>query len=765
MIEMLQHPFFQNALLAGMFAAVMCAIVGVYVVLKRIVFVGIALSQMSSAGVALALLLQLPPLVVAMGVTLAGVAFFSQVPVQRRIPLEGVIGAGYILAATLGVIFLAKNPVGEARALHVLFGNILSVHTGELIALALVLVVLAAVHVVFYKEFVFVSFDMETAQAQGLNARLWNLLLYLTLGLAIAFATRAMGVLLAFTFLIVPPMTARLLAHRMRSLFLLAVLFGALSVPLGLYLAFRFDLPTGSAVAATSVALQLLVLAGRGAWRLGWRWSGALAGALLAAMLCLPGAAVAQGTRPQQRLEDVERDLQRLKDSIKTLQDTVRSQTEILRQQEELLRQQEQQLEELRRAQQPSPAPLPPAPAPPAPVAAKPAAPALNLPGGLLLNPEMRVEGNFVVNKTYGLQRDTEREGFPSDRFSIKEVELGFRASVDPFATFEVIIGGQRLVEVEVTDGAEIEGLDAAVELEEASLALPHLPFRLQARLGLMRTSFGEFNDDDAEEFPEVDPPNVLVHLFGDEGEGWTDVGFNLNYQFGNPWSEKITHILWFGLYGGENDTAFHGGEANKPVYFTRFETFFELGTRAGAELGISFAAGKRNAFRLTEENGNGAEENGNGQELLRGRLETLLVNMHFELDWRPALYSQERGFGFLGEFFYARAERLAQSTVRSFGGYALTEYQFSRRWAVGARFDAAMCPGFDNSLCTRIASDTPVEERFEWALSPIVTFRPSRWLSFRVQYKHTERNYAEHSDELLAQALFIIGYERPEPF
>jgi hypothetical protein len=102
---------------------------------------------------------------------------------------------------------------------------------------------------------------------------------------------------------------------------------------------------------------------------------------------------------------------------------------------------------------------------------------------------------------------------------------------------------------------------------------------------------------------------------------------------------------------------------------------------------------------------------------------------------------------------------------VRSFGGYALTEYQCNRRWTIGARFDAAMCPGFDNSLCARIESDTPVPDRFEWAISPIVTFMPSRFLTFRVQYKHTDRNYAEDSDEVLAQALFIIGYERPQPF
>ena len=89
MVGMLQHPFFQNALVAGILAAMMCSMVGVYVVLRRVVFVGITLAQLSSAGVALALLLHLPPTLLALGLTLVGVAFFSQIPAQRRIPYRG----------------------------------------------------------------------------------------------------------------------------------------------------------------------------------------------------------------------------------------------------------------------------------------------------------------------------------------------------------------------------------------------------------------------------------------------------------------------------------------------------------------------------------------------------------------------------------------------------------------------------------------------------------------------------------------------------
>ncbi|MFQ6673137.1 MAG: metal ABC transporter permease, partial [Candidatus Tectimicrobiota bacterium] len=245
MIEILQQPFFQNALMAGIVVALMCSFLGVYVLLKRVVFVGFALSHIASAGVAFALLLGTGPLIPALAFTLGGVAFFSQVPARRKVPMEGVIGASYILAAAVAIICVAKYPVGEARTLRILFGNILSVETGELVTLALVFILIAAVHFLFYKEFLFVSFDFETAQGQGLNARFWNLLLYLTLGIAIAAAIRSMGVLLVFAFLVAPPITARLLADRMERMFLLAMAFGALSVPIGLYFAFVIDLPTG----------------------------------------------------------------------------------------------------------------------------------------------------------------------------------------------------------------------------------------------------------------------------------------------------------------------------------------------------------------------------------------------------------------------------------------------------------------------------------------------------------------------------------------
>ena len=745
MWELLSYPFFQSALIAGSLSAALCGLAGVYVLLKRIVFVGITLAQVASMGVALALLINVHPMIVALVTTLAGVACLAYTSAGQRVPQEGVIGASYVMAAALGIICLAKNPVGDARNLKVLFGNILSAHTGEMVALAVLLAVLAIVHVVFYKEFLFVSFDPETAQAQGINVRGWDLLLYLTIGLAIAFSIHSMGVLLVFALILVPAMTARLVAHRMMALFALTIGFGVVSVPLGLYLAVRIDLPTGTAVAGTCVVMLLAVLTARGLYRSAARLAAGTAVLMLALNLLMPGAATAQDA-------DVERQLQELRQEVNDLRQSLLSQQ-------------------------------------------------IRLPGALMLNPEMRVEGNFQGSYLAGgLARRAEQEGFSNNRFNLREVEIGLRASVDPFAVLEAVISAQHLAEIEFEDGEEeLEAPPGEVEFEEAHLTFARLPLSLRGKLGLMRTSFGEYNDDDPDEFPQVDAPNIITQLYGDEGEGWKEPGVNVNYQFASPWSERMTHVLWFGLYSGENGTAFHGGNLTKPVYFTRLELFYEVAPRTGIELGLSFARGKHGIFSLGEEeededNGNGhGHGNGNGmgpmagddddddhdddddgvelEDLLGNQYNSQLMNVHFEFDWQPRLYYRENSLAFLAELFYSRVER-HDGTLNQFGGYALTQYALNGTFAIGARLDMVNCPGFYNSLCANLGVEEgetlgidELKDRHEWAISPIISISPSSFLTLRAQYKHTHRSYAEDSQEFLLQALFIIGYERSDVF
>lgn len=256
--KVFQLDFMQRALIAGLLVGGTCAFLGVYVVLRRIVFVGIALSEMSSAGVALALFTGLPPMIGSVLTMFVGVLLVSVKWGGRRIRQDAFIGIGYVVASAAAVLLISKSPSGEGSLLDLLFGNILTVTAGDIRATGIALVLTLLFHILFYKEMLFVAFDPDTASASGYNVRLWDIALYLTLGLTIAFSIHAVGVLMTFAALIIPAVTALLLTKRMVTAFGVAIVAGMIPIPVGLYLSFIWDLPATATVVVVSFALLLI---------------------------------------------------------------------------------------------------------------------------------------------------------------------------------------------------------------------------------------------------------------------------------------------------------------------------------------------------------------------------------------------------------------------------------------------------------------------------------------------------------------------------
>ncbi|HJU65639.1 MAG TPA: metal ABC transporter permease, partial [Gemmatimonadaceae bacterium] len=225
---------FREALYGAVVIAVACSTLSVYVVLRRIVFVGAALAQLSSAGIALALFLAglgwLPaltahPLTLSLIVTLAGTLFFGVAGGRSRIPTDATLGTTYAVAAAFGILLIAKAAAGEAHDIF-LSGNILGITRSDTYVLLAVSIPVLLIHAVFYKEFLFVSFDRETAGTFGYNVTFWNLLLYFTLGLVIAFAMQFAGVILVFNFLVLPAVTGLLVARSVGGMFVVAIAAG-----------------------------------------------------------------------------------------------------------------------------------------------------------------------------------------------------------------------------------------------------------------------------------------------------------------------------------------------------------------------------------------------------------------------------------------------------------------------------------------------------------------------------------------------------------
>ncbi len=262
----------RDPLAVAAMAAVLCSFVGVYIVLRRIVFVSAALSQMSGVGVATAFWLAsvagvephrapwyLHPLWLAFLFAAAGAAAFSLHLARRRIAAETVVGAGYLLAGAAMILVLNSPRVTQEthEVNDLLYGNAVAVPPEQLWIMAACTVAVLALHLLLYKDFVFVSFDGEMARTLGYRAWWWNFVLFETFALAISVSTRAVGALPVFGFMVLPAAAALLLSARLWQVFALAVIIALASAVGGYYASFRWSLPTGA-----SMVVAIPVVAG-----------------------------------------------------------------------------------------------------------------------------------------------------------------------------------------------------------------------------------------------------------------------------------------------------------------------------------------------------------------------------------------------------------------------------------------------------------------------------------------------------------------------
>jgi len=284
LVEILRPDFIlRDALVGSVLVGAVCPLVGVYFVLRRMIFLGVALPQLSAAGIAFAFVayrLVVGPhehgnvserslaIVGAFAFTLGGILVLAAMERRGRETVEARIGVTYAVAAALTILFLAADPHGDAQMVNLLKGDILATTSASLGVLASVLGAVVMVLFAFRKEFLLVSFDRDLAVVFRKRVAVWDLLLYLAIGVTISLGVMTAGPLVTFGFLVVPPLTARLLTRRMISFSLAAASIGGLTAFVGFYCAYRFDLPLGPAeVAVASVVLGAVAsVTGIGRW-------------------------------------------------------------------------------------------------------------------------------------------------------------------------------------------------------------------------------------------------------------------------------------------------------------------------------------------------------------------------------------------------------------------------------------------------------------------------------------------------------------------
>jgi len=247
---LLAVPFIRNALAAGVLVALGLSPLGVYVVLRRVVFVGAAAAEVCSAGVALAVLLNFEPFAAALILTVLTFVGFSLAAESPRLPLEAVVGMLYAGGAAAAILLIAKAPRGEGSIVNILFGNILTVAEPLLWTMGVVFAVVLAVQYLFSKEFLIAAYDPDMARVLGIRAGLWNGIFYVTLGVAVAVAIRGVGALLSFTLLVAPAAAALVVARSLRGAFTIAAVVGLGCTMLGSFASYWLDTPTGPTIVA-----------------------------------------------------------------------------------------------------------------------------------------------------------------------------------------------------------------------------------------------------------------------------------------------------------------------------------------------------------------------------------------------------------------------------------------------------------------------------------------------------------------------------------
>ena len=264
MTEMLQYDFIRTALLGTTAIGVVCAYLGVYVVLRRIVFVGATMAQISSAGIALGILTGWNPNAWSVGLTFLAVLFFANPSFGKRWPQDATLGVLFTVSGAAAVLLVAHTARGNEEVVHLVQGNLLAMTPTEARWLAVSFAAILAVHVALFKEFLYLSFDPTMAATQGYRAGRWNLAFYMLLGVAIALAIKAIGILLMFAFLVVPASLGLILTRRLGAVIGVAVVSAAAAVFLGIWLSYRYDFPSAPMIIAVLGGLLALGAVWRG---------------------------------------------------------------------------------------------------------------------------------------------------------------------------------------------------------------------------------------------------------------------------------------------------------------------------------------------------------------------------------------------------------------------------------------------------------------------------------------------------------------------
>jgi manganese/iron transport system permease protein len=257
-LGILGYQFMQNAILSATLAGIICSVIGVFVILMHMPFIGVAMSHAAFAGALLGLWLGFEPLLGAFVFSLGAAAVIGPLADRGQLTPDTSLGIIFSLMLGLAFLFLGLMPIGRSSAFDLLWGSILTNTRGDVILLAVVAVVIVGMVVLFFKEIKATIFNRSIAMAVGLPATaIFYGMLFLS-GATITASLRSIGGLLIFSLILNPAAAAYQMTYSLKRMFLLAAVFGVLSGWVGLAMSYILDVPSGATIVITSSVIFAL---------------------------------------------------------------------------------------------------------------------------------------------------------------------------------------------------------------------------------------------------------------------------------------------------------------------------------------------------------------------------------------------------------------------------------------------------------------------------------------------------------------------------
>lgn len=258
--------FLQQALVAGLLASIGCAVVGSYVVLKRITFLAGGIAHAVLGGMGVAYYFGAAPLAGALASAVLAALIIGWIRIRWHEQEDILIGALWAAGMALGLVFISRTPGYSVDLMSYLFGNILLVSRADLWLMAGLDAVIVAAAVIWQRQFMAVCFDEEFASTRGMPVTFFYLLLLTLVSLTVVLLIRVVGLILVIALLTIPAAIAVQFAWNLRRIMIIAGVLGAVFNTVGLAVSFAPDLPAGASIVLVAALAYMLVTLGRAAW-------------------------------------------------------------------------------------------------------------------------------------------------------------------------------------------------------------------------------------------------------------------------------------------------------------------------------------------------------------------------------------------------------------------------------------------------------------------------------------------------------------------